>query len=300
MSRDRLRLAVIDVGWPGAVPELVEALDQAGYHRLWLTEHRTPNQSASPTLLAALAAGLSERIRVGTAGILLRYASPLRVAEDLKLLNLFFPGRLDLGVAGARVPAKRARLLGADPEVDDYAGRARELAQLVSTWKLDGEPIGPAVIDDPGVELWICGMGVGSARLAGEIGASYAYHHYLDSARNGQAALEAYRSSFVPSSFAPAPRVSVAAYGICGPDATEERWNQVMSADGESIEGVRRGRQPPKPSFLGNPNECISQLAALRARYAADELVIYCFAEDTESRVRAYRQLAEAGEIDAS
>src|ERR1043166_171815 len=111
-----LDLSVLDISWPGHVPRLVTQLEASGYHRFWTTEHHTLSQSASPTVLAGLAAGMTERIRIGTAGILLKYASPAKVVEDFRLLELFFPGRIDLGIAGAGIPAHEAIYLDGRPQ----------------------------------------------------------------------------------------------------------------------------------------------------------------------------------------
>src|SRR5438046_1992473 len=100
-----LRLSVIDLQWPGNLEILLPALERLGYYRFWASEHHAAGQSASPTVIAAIAASQTSRIRVGTAGILLNYASPLRIAEDFALLELFFSGRIDLGIARGAVSA---------------------------------------------------------------------------------------------------------------------------------------------------------------------------------------------------
>src|SRR4051812_45200033 len=97
MLESPLELSVFDRSDPAAARSLARAAESFGYKRFWVSEHRYATSSASPTVLAAVAASSTDRIRVGTAGIMLRYLSPLRVAEDFSLLELLFPQRIDLG-----------------------------------------------------------------------------------------------------------------------------------------------------------------------------------------------------------
>src|SRR5690349_20302964 len=94
-------ISVLDIQSPVHMPTLVTAIEEAGYHRYWASEHHSPGQSASPAMMAGFAAGLTSTLRVGSAGVLLRLASPVRVAQDFALLELFYPGRVDLGLAGS-------------------------------------------------------------------------------------------------------------------------------------------------------------------------------------------------------
>src|SRR5215475_14436064 len=55
----------------------------------------------APEILAAHVAGATQRIRVGTGGVLLPYYSALKVAEQFRMLEALFPGRIDLGLGRA-------------------------------------------------------------------------------------------------------------------------------------------------------------------------------------------------------
>ena len=64
--------------------------DGLGYTRYWLAEHHTSAVAhASPEILIPLVAGMTDRIRVGAAGVLLPYRSPLKVASDFLPATLF-------------------------------------------------------------------------------------------------------------------------------------------------------------------------------------------------------------------
>ena len=57
-------------------------------------------------LIAAIAA-VTERIRVGSAGVMLPHYSAFHVAEQFRVLEAIAPGRIDLGVG--RAPGGDAR-----------------------------------------------------------------------------------------------------------------------------------------------------------------------------------------------
>src|SRR5262245_13002097 len=99
-------MSLIDIQSPAHLPALLPAIEKFGYYRYWATEHYSATQSASPVIMAALAAGITDRIRVGTGGVLLRAASAVRVAHDFAALEFFYPDRIDLGIASAMPPAE--------------------------------------------------------------------------------------------------------------------------------------------------------------------------------------------------
>jgi luciferase family oxidoreductase group 1 len=79
---------------------LAQMAEECGYSRFWFTEHHAPElQIACPEVVIAAVAAQTCRIRVGSAGILLSYYSPLKVAEVFHTLSTLFPGRIDLGLA---------------------------------------------------------------------------------------------------------------------------------------------------------------------------------------------------------
>ena len=98
-----------------ATLHLARAADELGYHRYWLAEHHNmPAVAATnPPVLIGLVAGATQRIRVGSGGVMLPNHAPLVVAEQFALLEAAYPGRIDLGIG--RAP-------GTDP-VTSYALR---------------------------------------------------------------------------------------------------------------------------------------------------------------------------------
>src|SRR3954468_8238646 len=94
-SRPRTRCAPRS-GWRARATQL-------GYRRYWLGEHHNmPAVAATnPPVLIGLVAGATDRIRVGSGGVMLPNHAPLVVAEQFALLEAAFPGRIDLGIGRA-------------------------------------------------------------------------------------------------------------------------------------------------------------------------------------------------------
>jgi luciferase family oxidoreductase group 1 len=285
-----MRLSVLHLEPPERVSELAQRLEDWGYDRFWATEHHSASQSASPTLVAAVAASHTKRIRVGSAGVLLQLNSPAKVVADFRLLELLFPGRVDLGVAGA-IPAGPIgdALLDGRPPVP-YESRVTELARLLrggpaEERALQGAQIGPMVPSVP--IIWLCGTSARSARLAGELGLAYAFHHYQGhSAKNdGPSVVREYVFSFRPCEAQPEPRFSVACFGICAQtvDAARAIWFDVVGSGGKVAD------------FCGDASSCRAQLAAIGESYRTDEIVVHSCARRYEDRLESYRLLAPRG-----
>src|SRR5271168_1106099 len=113
MSDSPIRLSVLDQspvseGSSGAQAlqntiDLARLTDRLGYHRYWVAEHHGGPMLAgpSPEALIGPVAAATERIRVGSGGVMLPHYSPLKVAETFSLLAGLFPGRIDLALGRA-------------------------------------------------------------------------------------------------------------------------------------------------------------------------------------------------------
>ena len=92
--------------------EGAQAADRLGYERYWFAEHHNTDSLASSatSLLIDRAASMTQRIRVGSGGIMLPNHSPLAVIEQFGTLVQFHGDRIDLGLGRApgNRPAHRA------------------------------------------------------------------------------------------------------------------------------------------------------------------------------------------------
>jgi alkanesulfonate monooxygenase SsuD/methylene tetrahydromethanopterin reductase-like flavin-dependent oxidoreductase (luciferase family) len=80
--------------------DLARTAERLGYHRYWFAEHHlNPGVAgASPTLLIAIVAAATDRIRVGSGGVQSGHRTALSIVEEFGLLDAVYPGRVDLGI----------------------------------------------------------------------------------------------------------------------------------------------------------------------------------------------------------
>ncbi|MGH2550505.1 MAG: MsnO8 family LLM class oxidoreductase, partial [Thermomicrobiales bacterium] len=124
-----LDLSLVDSGssGPQALKNTIEAAQLAerlGYSRIWLAEHHNTAAIASPApeIMIAVLARETSTIRIGSGGIMLPNHSPLKVAENFRVLEALAPNRVDLGLGRApgtdgvtAIALRRSReALGAD------------------------------------------------------------------------------------------------------------------------------------------------------------------------------------------
>jgi alkanesulfonate monooxygenase SsuD/methylene tetrahydromethanopterin reductase-like flavin-dependent oxidoreductase (luciferase family) len=79
---------------------MVRLADQAGFDVAWFAEHHFSNYSIcpSPLMMAAYCAGLTQRIRLGPAVLVLPLYSPVRLVQEIALLDLQSGGRSVIGI----------------------------------------------------------------------------------------------------------------------------------------------------------------------------------------------------------
>jgi luciferase family oxidoreductase group 1 len=290
-----LRLGTLDLcpTPPGGTGRdaLFDSLEQAvrveelGYSRYWLAEHHGPGTShSSPEVLASLIAQLTRHIRVGTAGVLLNYYSPLKVAKDFRLLQALFPGRIDLGVGAGRVDDETARRLldrpaSAGASQMSYAEKVGDLAAYLGDDKL---AITPRGVGAPA--MWVLGSGgSGSAQLAARHGAAYSLSLFLAGGSDDPAVVAAYRDRFEPSRLRARPAWNIAVAGICAETEEEARRLAALHRNPALVLNV-----------IGSPQQCRTRLLDIAARYQTDEIIFLALCAGLEQRLRCYRLLAQA------
>lgn len=96
---------------------LLRAAEEAGFYGYHVTEHHATPLSGTPSPAVFLAAAAREttRIRLGALLFLLPLYNPVRLAEELAMLDNLSGGRLDVGVGRGIAPAE-SEALGADFE----------------------------------------------------------------------------------------------------------------------------------------------------------------------------------------
>jgi luciferase family oxidoreductase group 1 len=77
--------------------------EELGYSRFWVSEHHNSTfiAGSAPEVLMVKLADATSHIRVGSGGIMLPNHSALKVAENFRMLETLYPGRIDLGMGRA-------------------------------------------------------------------------------------------------------------------------------------------------------------------------------------------------------
>ena len=176
---------------------LAHLADQWGYRRYWLAEHHnsTAHAGTAPEILISAIAATTQRIRVGSAGVMLPHYSPLKVAEQFRVLEAIAPGRIDLGVG--RAPGSDGRTAFAlNPNANEAAELFPQQVQEVLGWlgeglpvthpfaRISAQPEGPTR-----PEVWILGSSEFGAQLAAYLGLPYCFAHFITEGRGSEEAM---------------------------------------------------------------------------------------------------------------
>jgi len=214
---------------------LAQRADQLGYTRYWVAEHHNMPSVAStnPPVLIGILAARTERIRVGSGGVMLPNHAPLVIAEQFGLLEAAFPGRIDLGIGRAPgsdpVITSFLRSSGAVSEVDAFPRNIGDITALVHP---DGAALNltsgqsydlratPRAASTPTV--WLLGSSEYSANLAAAEGLPYVFANHF-SGDGTTHALDTYRTLFTPSEHLAEPRTFLTV-NVSVADTAEEAY----------------------------------------------------------------------------
>jgi len=304
---------------------LARLAEELGYRRYWLAEHHGIAALADPCpeILVSRVASATSRMRVGTGGVLLPYYSALKIAEQFRMLEALFPGRIDLGIGRAPGGDPRTTLALLDGEYEGAERLPQQVQDLIGFLGRSLPPGHPfaAVRAQPeggtSPELWLLGSSDYSGALAAQLGLRFAFAHFI-SAHGGDAVARAYREQYLPSPREPKPWSLVCAFVICAKTRAEAE-RLAASIDLRRLH-MAKGIDSPVPTLeeakayryslqerayieeqrarlvLGDPGEVREKLLELKESFAADEIMVVTITGDYESRRTSYRLVAEAFE----
>ncbi|MEH2255290.1 LLM class flavin-dependent oxidoreductase [Nostoc sp.] len=80
---------------------LVKYVESLDFEEAWITEHHFNDFSVSPSTLMLIAhlAGITHKIRLGSAALLLAFHNPIIIAQSIATLDNLCNGRLSIGIA---------------------------------------------------------------------------------------------------------------------------------------------------------------------------------------------------------
>lgn len=276
--------------------DLARLTDSLGYSRYWVAEHHGSKAlaCASPEVLIGPIADATERMRIGSGGVMLPHYSPLKVAETFRMLAGLYPGRIDLGIGrAAGTSPKVAFALQRDkrqPAPDDFREQLDELMAYLKN----------------GPEITLLGSSSDSVVWAAELGLPYVFADFINP--HGADIVGRFSSNL--------SRIGVACWAICA-DTDEEaerlsssfRMMMTMLFRGQfiAVPTVETAEQflqqqggPPgmlpvgRRIITGNPARVRAAIETLAADYTAEEVFIVNIMHDHGARRRSYELIAEA------
>jgi luciferase family oxidoreductase group 1 len=302
--------------------QLAQRAEALGYQRFWVAEHHNMATvaSTSPAVLIAHVAAATDRIRVGSGGVMLPNHAALVVAEQFAMLEALHPGRIDLGIGRApgTDPATASALRRTtDPfGADDFPRQLLDLMGLLGDRRVaagawDRLAATPVATSSP--EIVLLGSSGYSAELAGRLGLGFAFAHHFD-VPGTLDAVAWYREHFEPSPVLDEPYTIVTAGVLAADDA--EQADYLAGPARLAILGIRTGRRMPllspedaarhpdlplarsMPSnrIVGDGATVGAALAALIDRTAADEVMISTMTHGLAERLRTLELVAEQWE----
>ena len=303
--------------------DLARLADRLGYHRYWVAEHHGGPMlaSASPEALIGPIAAATERIRVGSGGVMLPHYSPFKVAETFTILAALAPDRIDLAIG---------RAAGTDPlttfalqrdrrqaSPDDFPQQLGELLAYLEDDLPADHPfarLAPILPGRPALPtVWLLGSSPQSAIWAAELGLPYAFADFINP--GGAEIAKLYRERFQPERELKAPRTAVAAWVLCA--ETDEQAQHLAASSRMTLTMLRRnelipvpppekaieflaregkpttGTLPGRRGIIGSPEKVRAGIEQLAAEYTADEVIVVTITYDHDARRRSYELLAD-------
>jgi luciferase family oxidoreductase group 1 len=336
MSTKQIRLSVLDQSpvrkgntAAQAVMETVELAkytDTLGYTRFWVSEHHNTGSLAgsTPEVLMAHLAGQTKNIRIGSGGVMMPNHSALKVAENFRMLEALFPGRIDLGMGRApgtdRITASMLNPSNQFRE-QDFIEQLYDLNNYFHDIGDLGTPQSkiraiPQVKTVPA--MWLLSSSGQSGLFAAHFGMGLSFAHFINPI-GGPEAVALYRERFKPSVDMPQQQANVAIFVFCSEieekikqhqAVMDYRFTQFEKGGGIvpinyadikdnvyselELERIAHNR---KRVITGTPEQMKIKLTKLAADYDVDEIVAVTITEDFNDRLSSYKLLAEVFEI---
>jgi len=302
--------------------QLAKYTDKLGYTRFWVSEHHNTGSLAgsTPEVLLAYLGSQTKNIRIGSGGVMMPNHSTLKVAENFRMLEALFPGRVDLGMGRAPGTDRLTASVLNPSNQFNQQDFINQLFDLNSYFHDTGEPgtVQAKVRAIPQVQtvpdMWLLSSSGESGLFAAHFGMGLSFAHFINPI-GGPQAVAAYRERFKPSLEMPNEQANVAIFVFCSEDEEkirqhqalmDYRFNQFEKGGGltpvgyndikdviyspDEQERIKYNRQRV---ITGTPGQMKLKLTWLAEDYKVDEIIAVTIAEDFNDRLESYRLLAE-------
>jgi luciferase family oxidoreductase group 1 len=303
---------------------LAKKAEDWGFHRFWVSEHHNSTMIAgsTPELLMVRLASETKKIRIGSGGIMLPNHSALKVAENFRLLETMYPGRIDLGMGrapgGDRISAS---LLNPSNHFSEES-YLQQLEYLQAFFHDEASstfgPILAVPISETVPEPWILSSSGGSAAIAAKFGMGLAVARFINGFA-GSDMVKDYKKNFKPSREMESPQTLMAISVLCAD--TEEKANCLRKLADYTLLQFEKGKFREMNRYedikdyvfsdqelerieynrgriiSGTKEQVRDQLISLTSEMEIDEIMITTMTHSQKDRFRSFELIAEATQL---
>ncbi len=263
--------------------------DELGLDHVWFTEHHFLEDGYLPAFqpLAGAIAARTRRLRISTDIALMPLYHPIRLAEELAVLDHISRGRMELGLGMGYVPEEfrnfgvplRNRVSMTEEGIDilRLAWADGPFSYEGKRYQIDGIEVHPKPVQPGGPPLWIAAMSEAGARRAARFGT-----HLLPQGKAAEV-LEPYRAA-VGAPAAEERRVGIIR-SFYVTDDRERDWPMIRTSERFRMSVYNRfmaetpddygWTEPggiPQSVFVGSPDECVTELVDFITTYGITDI----------------------------
>ncbi len=303
----------------------VKLAEQLGYSRFWVSEHHNSTfiAGSTPEILMVKLAEVTKHIRVGSGGIMLPNHSALKVAENFRMLETLFPGRIDLGMG--RAPGTDRLTSSLLNPSNDFAEESylRQLDHLQNffsdtAYTRDNRRILAVPQCETVPDQWILSSSGGSSLIAARFGLGLVVAKFINGFATREV-IDTYKKNFKPSEYFPSPKAMLSIFVLCADtDAKAKEMRKFMDyifiqfekgnfhdfGGYETIqkyvftqEELQRINYNSGRIVSGTVDSVKKQLEDLANEFDVDEIIISTMAGNATDRKRSFELIAEAFEL---
>ncbi len=299
---------------------LAKLADTWGIRRFWVSEHHNSEMIAgsAPELLMVRLASETRTVRIGSGGIMLPNHSALKVAENFRLLETMYPGRIDLGIG--RAPGGDRISAGLLNPSNNFSEESyiQQLEYLQAFFHDEAAtqygPLLAVPISATIPSQWILSSTGGSAAIAAKFGMGLALARFINGFA-GPEIVDSYRKAFQPSREMLEPQILLAISVLCAD--TEEKAVQLRKLADYTLLQFEKGNFREMNRYedirdyvfsdaeleriqfnqgrivSGTPAQVKKQLDTLAGEMGIDEIMITTMTHSQKDRFRSFELIAE-------
>ncbi|MBM3649639.1 MAG: LLM class flavin-dependent oxidoreductase [Alphaproteobacteria bacterium] len=278
-----------------SIMEQVGWLDGLGLDLVWFTEHHFVEDGYLPSWIpvAAAMATRTKRVRFSCDVCLLPFNHPLRLAEDLAVLDNISGGRVEIGVGMGYAPhefrgfglpvSRRVSLTDEGLDVLKLAFTGQTFSYRGKRYAFEDVKIAPGYVQAGGPPLWVAAMSEAGALRAARVGANL-----LPQGPRVQS-LDPWLARLKADGRDPAAHRIGIIRSCLVTDDRERDWGAVRLAERRrmavydrfrresgghgGVAGIVEGERIPQTWVVGNVEHCVSELAAFIREYGLTDIV---------------------------